>query len=310
MNLMNKLLRRILPLALAALASCDSPTDASAGEREILFFRLVDGFTQIFAIRPDGTREVQLTHGEGNNRCARWSPDRKKISFLGDRLTTRAYEVYTMDPDGGNVFRVTRDAGFAACADWSPDGGRLVYSGANPATGRFNLYTIAPNGENRTLLAGHEWDDIEPRWSPDGRTILYLENRGILVNGTWNYGYRMRLVSPDGTGGRPLPSTCPSNIAGADWSPDGSWIVFNCESGASRTVRMIQSDGSNESTTLGGSLFHGFEPSWSPDGKRLLVGRTTSGNLDLFTVALDGTGAIQVTTDPASDVPTDWGGRP
>jgi Tol biopolymer transport system component len=66
-------------------------------------------------------------------------------------------------------------------------------------------------------------DGQVPQWSPDGRLIAYSDGAAAI----W-------VVNGDGTGGRRAVTDLPpdtgftpeTEVFGAQWSPDGTWISF------------------------------------------------------------------------------------
>ena len=102
----------------------------------------------------------------------------------------------------------------------SPDGLRLAYTSQSDGGNvqRLRVRTISTGVRTALDVQG-----VTPRWSPGGDYLAYVE--------TWGYsGYygALRVVRPDGTGGRRLaPDT--KYTWGIDWSPDGKYIIARAE---------------------------------------------------------------------------------
>jgi dipeptidyl aminopeptidase/acylaminoacyl peptidase len=106
----------------------------------------------------------------------------------------------------------------------------------------------------------------------------------------------------------PLPCEIPKCLLGAPaWSPSGELLAFSRGDVAPEDeVWVMQPDGSGLRRATAG-----FEPAWSPDGSRLVVGRTVFSrrfrpcclDTELVTVGLDGSEGPRVAmgSDP------DWG---
>ena len=82
------------------------------------------------------------------------------------------------------------------------------------------------------------------------------------------------LVRSDGTGLKRLTAD-PGNEEHADWSPDGTRIVYNGITGGGDGTRsrifVMNGDGSGKVSLGGGApLGEGATPSWSPDGTQIL----------------------------------------
>jgi TolB protein len=119
-----------------------------------------------------------------------------------------------------------------------------------------------------TQLTRSPVDDYEPAWSPDGERLAFTRccpgRRSLLYVADVSTG-RVRLF-PHTTGG-----------CSAAWAPDGARLAFAGRGG----VRVVDSDGRLISVWKGG------DPSWSPDGRRIVYIIPAAG---LWMKNADGTG--------------------
>ena len=174
----------------------DQPQWSPDGSK-ILFKALVDGKTDLYTIKTDGSGLVNLTAGLAQldtKSDPAWSPNGSRIAFIG--VQGSAYKVWTIRPDGTDARQVTTDVGFDMQPTFSPDGQRIAfvrYNVAAPVNGD-DIMIVSVNGGTPTRLA-LPGDQRTPAWSADGRLIA--------VTGTATAGagaqeiYTMR---PDGTG--------------------------------------------------------------------------------------------------------------
>lgn len=117
------------------------------------------------------------------------------------------------------------------------------------------------------------------------------------------------LVNLDTTGLTQL-----TNVEGGacqpSWSPDGAQIVFisPCSARAEfnddiykdASLYVMNADGSGI-TTLTGVPVAGFDPAWSPDGKRIAFTSLRDGRKDIYLLTLE-TGAVTRLTTAAGDI--------
>jgi TolB protein len=109
-------------------------------------------------------------------------------------------------------------------------------------------------------------------------------------------------VSPQG--GAPTRVTNRPNAVA--WEPsfsaDGQWIVFESHNLAGNdpgTIWKVRLDGSSLTQLTSGS--DDREPNWSPKGDRILFQSMRSGNWDIWTMNVDGSQILQVTTASGDD---------
>jgi TolB protein len=85
----------------------------------------------------------------------------------------------------------------------------------------------------------------------------------------------------------------------ADWSPDNQKIVYR--SGRNNQVGLWisnRTDSGHFRLTSGGT--DSF-PAWSPDGQTVAFSRDAGGNVDIYTVKIDGTELKRLTETPGQD---------
>jgi Tol biopolymer transport system component/DNA-binding winged helix-turn-helix (wHTH) protein len=186
----------------------------------------------------DGSERLQLTSNPMQVFLMRWSPDARKIAFMG-KEPGKTWKIYTFSAEGGNPQMVLDEPRSQADPDWSPDGNAIVF-------GRSSEY-MAEDSTPKTIqildlrtrvlstLPGSE-GLFCPRWSPEGRYIaaMPLNHRKLMVfdrsAGKWT-----ELAAAGGRFNNPV------------WSKDGKYIYFQSFSeGGSPICRIDVSSGRSE----------------------------------------------------------------
>ena len=180
-------------------------------------------------------------------------------------------DVYVMDADGSDRKALTTNGLFNSSPTWSPDGKRIVYSGGGPAGGA-ELFSIPSAGGPATQLTNTpDNDEFNPRYSPDGTRIAYTRVGCDKPHGGGSCVY---VMGADGSGQTNL--TPEDSIPGCEHQP-GYYF-----------------DGATK------------EPSWSPDGRRILftgplICTISSLGTDIWVMNADGSGKADLTHDDATN---------
>ncbi len=195
-------------------------------------------------------------------------------------------------------------------ATLSPAGDQLI------AEVQTVLWSLPPQGGEATPLTPPDLEPTRPHFSPDGRSLAVSAYRGG--------GFHIWTLRPDGTGLRQRTDG-PFDDRGPAWSPDGTRIAFASERDGDPVagspyriwVLDVASGGLTRVTGLPaqeGPLQDGawedFDPTWSPDGRRLwfvrgsLTAEATLQARTVVSVPADGAGPVTVEHLDAADPAT------
>jgi Tol biopolymer transport system component len=274
--------------------------------------------------------------------CRAWSPDAARLVCGSDNRRSADNGIYTVSSkDGGDLVRVTSTPeGLEDIAiGYSADGSRILFLRNDPEGNFGDLFVVNPDGSDLLRLdppplraIGGNFEGLDglgdccgpnADWSPDGTQVVFGAYRER-PNGKPSR-FALWVVNVDGTNlHRITPLTTNAGRDGAKWSPDGQLIAFsNRYVGPSGPlfpqIWVVHPDGSGmqELThpTANGDISVG--PMWSPDSTKIvflsLHPEFNSGREDLWTINIDGTGLMQLTSQrpglSGGHDPT-WGSAP
>ena len=216
---------------------------------------------------------LELEFHEGTDMEASPSPDGR---YLALQLWS---QIWILDMSNGNA-RLLTDAitrpDEHMSPRWSPDGASIVFSSLRSDGG---LFVVPVSGGKPRQLTFHELDS-QPNWSPDGRTIVFW---GAGRGGLWT-------VPAEGGSPRKIQSEAEETQSPA-WSPDGKWIACTWRG----CVTVMASDGGSVRQITKGPA--DLAPSWSPDGRQLFFLSVKAGELQVWSVPVEGGSPILLTDE-------------
>ncbi|MFG3281461.1 amidohydrolase family protein [Streptomyces sp. NPDC048111] len=186
------------------------------------------------------------------------------LAPAGDRLIAEVQDVLWSLPRDGGPARPLTPAGLEPTRPvYAPDGELVAFCAYQD--GGYHIWTMRPDGSEVRRRTEGPWDDRGPAWSPDGTRIAFSSERaGDPVTGS---PYRIHVLDL-------------------------------------RTGRLTRLTGlPGQSGPLQDGAWEDFDPTWSPDGRRILFVRASSVTtpfglgVDARTVAAvasDGSGAVTV----------------
>lgn len=219
-------------------------------------------YNQICIVNADGSDLAQLTDMEASNYYPIFSPDANSILYASNRIGMN-FDFFILDFVKRESSQLTVNVGNVIAPDYSPDGRYIIFPnrvGENPIA----LWIVNADGLNPHLLYAGAGDIVAATWSPNGEKIAYAMNVGVPqeyeiftmdANGRNHLKISQGLQgiggsldwSPDGASllvyagpfgdkdiftinvgdGSYVQLTHGGNNAGASYSPNGEYIVFN-----------------------------------------------------------------------------------
>ena len=194
----------------------------------LAFTQNVGGQEDLFVMAADGSGVEQLTNDAPSDWAAVWTPDGGALLFNSDRDGT--YHIHRLDLATKAITSVTTGGSNDYEPAVSPDGTRIAFTSDRRGTDHYDVWLAGMDGGEPTRFtigAGEDvGDSYMPTWSPDGSRIAFASNR------TRDFEvYVMPVAGGDAVNISQDPGAS-DGWARADWSPDGSTIVYPSEGNA------------------------------------------------------------------------------
>lgn len=209
-----------------------------------------------------------------------WSPDGSRLALIE---STGTFSIVSADGSGARAI----DLGMAAqIVRWLPDGRELIFKGVSSVPGGFTvgLYAVGADGSGLRAIVPPTTpegpgDFQAPALSPDGTRIIYARWDGDAYSGGNLYmvdvdgGEAQRLIFEDSKWSEYF----------ADWSPDGSMIVFNRGRPQESYHLSIAPAGGGQVVDIGPEVDWGAAAiaAFSPDGSKVIA-RYSNGSTWMF----------------------------
>ena len=121
----------------------------------------------------NGSERLQLTSPPMQAASPRWSPDGKRICFVGISWT-QAASIYTVSAEGGEPQLLVNEGHALSDAEWSPDGNYVLFASFAGFDAEVGIRTFDMKTHQVSKLPNSE-GLYSPRWSPDGRYVAANE---------------------------------------------------------------------------------------------------------------------------------------
>jgi eukaryotic-like serine/threonine-protein kinase len=166
----------------------------------------------------------------------------------------------------GQPVWITQGSRWANAPDLSPDGEWLAFD-AHGGDQQEDLFVIRQDGTGLRQLTDDIYKDRKPTWSPDRKRIAFNSDR----SGKWE----IWTINSDGSGLHQLTYSS-GTVNNPVWSPDGTRLAYHNFAGGSPSIIEVGKPWQEQSPQKLPPTSDSSEwtpSSWSPDGRRLVVGR-------------------------------------
>lgn len=329
----------MVAVALLAIGASTASATAPGRNGAIAFRRYFDpqkSWGAVFTVQPDGTGARQVTHPtQGNvDDQPSWAPDGSQIAFTRCQQALPCH-VFVVAPDGSGLTQLggacPPGSNEGVCPDdgdpsFSPDSQQIAFTQStgtvkNDAHGETwiehsALAVMSRDGTTRRVVfqgAPYSGDLRYAAFSPDGKQLVFEWDHSGFVRPA----YRIALftVRLDGTHLHQLTPWAENDGDAPDWSPNGKWILFHShldDPAPQAQFYVIHPDGTGRrQITHFPPGTHVGSAGFSPDGSSIVLAKgREGGNIDIFTMRLDGTSLRRVTRSKLWESAPSWGPAP
>ncbi|MDQ4123474.1 MAG: CHRD domain-containing protein [Acidobacteriota bacterium] len=204
-------------------------------------------------------------------------PSNGKIAFV--RQSGNQQRIFTVNPDGTNLSVIAADADrHHYDPSFSPNGGKIAFTRNN------EIYTMNPDGTGiADLVPSSNSLERYPRWSPNGNIIVFTKYG--------NNSSDIYRVNSDGTNLQKLTDSS-TYFEKAVWSPNMSQFVYSGAVNGASSIFTMNTDGTSQIQITSG--YSDRDPSWSPDGNKIVFDR----NGEICLMNKNGTDIVNLTNTP------------
>jgi Tol biopolymer transport system component len=261
---------------------------------KIAFVSDKGGAPFIYVMNPDGSNPTKLGSWFGVPNTFCWSPDGTRIAFIDEDGW-----LCSVNADGTSLSKLAEIPSYSI--SWSPDGRKI-------AAGCFDqdIYTVdVATGKLKNLTNSPGIKEGSPSWSPDSKKIAFVVSDPPYCD--------IGLMDADG-GNRTTLISDRGIYNELAWSPSGEKIVYIWDSGVEPgregicyDICVVDTKDYHKTNLTCSSHDDDREPSWSPDGKKIVFSsRRQVTDMQIYVMNADGSQLTKLTTGDSSKYSPSW----
>jgi TolB protein len=238
----------------------------------------------------DGANPIFLTRGDYLVLTPRFNPTAQMIAYMS--YVGSKPRVYLFDLESGRQEMLGNFPNMTFSPRFSPDGNKVALT--LETGGNSDIYVMDLRTRALSRLTSDPAIDTAPSFSPDGSQITFESDRGG--------SQQVYVMSADGSNQHRI-SFSAGRSGTPVWSPRGDLIAFTNQNGGFH-IGVMHADGSGARIITNGWEDEG--PTWAPNGRVIMFGRTTPGGRgsQIWSIDVTGRNERRVTTpgdasDPA-----------
>jgi TolB protein len=261
----------------------------------IAFYSDRDGAKEIYLMDYDGHDQRRLTAHQSISMSPSWSGQGDAVAYVSF-FAGGGPAIYLADVASGRKSPLVTEGALNASPAFAPDGRQVAFARALGAN--IEIFVANRDGSNVRRLTNSGGIDTNPAFSPSGKEIAFTSSR--------SGSPQLYVMDAEGANVRRVSFEGEYND-GASWSPDGTRLAYATRVDRNRfdiAIVDLVALAARRVTAGGGS---NEAPSFSPDGRRIAFASTRAGGMQVFAMAVDGSGVEQLTFAGSSWAP-DWSG--
>jgi Tol biopolymer transport system component len=221
-------------------------------------------------------------------------------SSLRDTIRPLPYtDIHSWTIGDADAVNVTRRSGFDAYPSWAPKGDRFAFASDRGVAGNEDIFITDTQGAVVEQVTNLVMPATYPAWAPYGSWIAFHSETG---NGPGHH-----RITPDGAGHAALvmPVTRWTRPA---WSPNNQKILYIQDGdtlGAVHDIWVMNEDATNPARLTSGPGSD-LNPSWSPDGNRIVFQSNRDGKFGIYVMNADGGRLVKVTDSSIEAFEPSW----
>ena len=274
-------------LCVAILQFCCADRERWSPESsDLLFMSNRDGNSEIYLKRGSDTTWINLSMNEAGDNWAVWSPDGNNIAFQSRRSGN--LDIWLMNNDGSNPTQLTSNNDHDYLPAFTPDGKKITFTSwrkeKESEERAPHIYIMNSDGTDQRRLVDESINtSAGASWHPNGEKFLFTKKVG-------KTGADIFEADKNGKVLRQLTNDTLYS-SGAQYSPNGSHIVYTQDYGYKTEIIIMNVDGSNSKVLLKDG--QNYYPHWSPDGKWItytsIVPNSEDQDIDIYAISVDDT---------------------
>jgi Tol biopolymer transport system component/predicted Ser/Thr protein kinase len=259
----------------------------------------------LFLVSVETGEKTRLTSGRALGDAApAFSPNGRMLAFTRTR-TDSLMELEVLDLDErflprGEPRRLTDDSLFVNMSHWTSDGRSIIFSARARGASAFSLWRIDPWGKSKPQPLPFAHGDVRSfAVARSGHRLVYPQV--VIDTNLWRIGLSDgRTATPEQL------TTATVRDQNAQFSPDGTRIVFDSDRSGQSELWTAKSDGSNQQALVAIRDAQVAAGRWSPDGETVAFGATIQGHTQIYTISAEGGWLRQLTHDPGENTAPSW----